>query len=265
MGFWSEFFRWDLDFNRLILSETHIVWLATEFPKPPIQLLAVAFRWLWVQFRWNPVFNCSVWLVMAIMSEKTMEGGVLGVTPVWFGGSGASPCGLRRRISNWRKQWRRKDTWSLVVWVSDTCSVSFWSPHVVGFALWAFVFVLCFLYFLYGFCLGLRPVNKIRWKKKKKVNRNNKFIFTCIPVLVYLSIYCYVEQWDWKDEFGVSSKNDQTSDNKTRILSRRIRIMFYNFYSLHQILKFRFFKIKKKIHFRKKEFPFCGTNSPLKI
>ncbi|KAL0773963.1 hypothetical protein Bca101_039114 [Brassica carinata] len=58
------------------------VWLAAEFSKPPIQLLEVAFRWLWVKSRWSPVFNRSVWLVVSIKSEKMMEDIVPGVTPV---------------------------------------------------------------------------------------------------------------------------------------------------------------------------------------
>ncbi|WZZ54007.1 hypothetical protein YC2023_054114 [Brassica napus] len=72
---------WDLDSNRLMLSKTQTVWLAAEFSKPPIQLLEVAFRWLWVKSRWSPVFNRSVWLVVSIKSEKMMEDIVPGVTP----------------------------------------------------------------------------------------------------------------------------------------------------------------------------------------
>ena len=61
-------------------------------------------------FRW---LICSVWLVVSIKSEMMMKDGIPSVTPVCFGGYGASSFQFSGVKSRGGINGRRKDAWSL--------------------------------------------------------------------------------------------------------------------------------------------------------
>ncbi|WZZ67585.1 hypothetical protein YC2023_078955 [Brassica napus] len=62
-------------------------------------------------FRW---LICSVWLVVSIKSEMMMKDGIPSVTPVCFGGYGASSFQFSGVKSRGGINGRRKDAWSLL-------------------------------------------------------------------------------------------------------------------------------------------------------